>query len=92
LLVDSGFNGTEAVNKLKGLGQRFLMPAIKHKRVKRAIEDYDKKLTSAVIDYTIGGAESKRASCCLFMIMKKDARLLMRWLIVMWRFSRTRQF
>ena len=50
LLVDRGFNGTEVVNKLKGLGQRFLMPAIKHKGVKHAIEDYQQESSFAVSD------------------------------------------
>jgi hypothetical protein len=74
LLVDRGFFGVEVVNKLKVLRQMFLMPAIKHKGVKQAIENYDKDLMSAVIDYTIVGAQNKLASCRLFMRMKKDAK------------------
>lgn len=74
LLVDRGFFGADVVNKLKQLRQRFLMPAVKHERVKRAIEDYDKKLTSAVIDHVIVGAEKKLAYCRLFMFMKKYAQ------------------
>lgn len=74
LLVDRGFNGADVVNKLKQLRQRFLMPAQKHKNVKEAIENYDRGLTSVVVDYTIRGDCNKRASCCLFIIMKKDAQ------------------
>ena len=73
LLVDRGFNGVEVVNKLKQLRQPFLMPAQKHKNVKKAIEDYDRKLTPAVIDFTIWGDLNRRACCRLFVLMKKDA-------------------
>jgi hypothetical protein len=73
LLVDRGFNGAEVVNKLKVLRQPFLMPAQKHKNVKKAIEDYDRKLTSAVIDFPIVGAQKRKARCRLFVVMKKDA-------------------
>lgn len=73
LLIDRGFNGVEVVNKSKQLRQDFLMPAKKTMGVKKAILDYDKGKTSAVINYTIKGAEKKQASCRLFMVMKKDA-------------------
>ena len=73
LLVDRGFNGVEVVNKLRQLRQRFLMPAQKHKGVKKAIEEYDRKLTPAVIDFTIEGDQYKQARCRLFLLMKKDA-------------------
>jgi len=73
LLVDRGFNGVEVVNVLKRLRQPFLMPAQKHKNVKHAIEDYDKKLTSAAFNFTIAGAEKREARCRLFMLMKKGA-------------------
>jgi len=74
LLVDRGFNGADVVNKLKQLRMGFLMPAQKHKGVNQAIEDYDKALTSAVVDYTIKGAEKKQARCRLYIRMKKDAK------------------
>ena len=71
LLVDRGFDGVDVVNKLKQLRQPFLAPAVKHKRVKKAIEEYDEGETSAEINHTIVGTGNKKASCCLFMLMKK---------------------
>lgn len=38
LLVDRGFDDVDVVNKLKQLRQPFLAPAVKHKKVKKAIE------------------------------------------------------
>lgn len=73
LLVDRGFYGVDVVNRLKHLRQGFLMPAVKHRGVKRAIEDHDRRLTPAVIEYTIMGAENRTASCRLFMHAKRDA-------------------
>ena len=73
LLVDRGFNGADVVNKLKRLRQPFLMPAQKHRGVKKAIEDYDNGLTPAVIDFKIEGDQDKKARCRLFMLMKRDA-------------------
>jgi hypothetical protein len=43
-----------------------------HKNVKRSIEDYDKGLCLAVVDYTVK-ADDKVASYRLFMVKKKDA-------------------
>lgn len=74
LLVDRGFNRTDVVNKLKELQQPFLMPAQKHKGVKKTIERYDKGLTQAVVDYAVEDAENKTAFCRLYMRMKKDAQ------------------
>ena len=73
LLVDRGFDGVGVVNKLKWLRQRFLAPAVKHKRVKKAIEDYDKGRTPAVVDYEMVGTGNKKAFCRLFMVMKNGA-------------------
>jgi putative transposase len=73
LLVDRGFNGADVVNKLRELRQMFLMPAQKHKNVKKAIEEFDKGLLSAVIDYTVKGDLGKRALCRLFIFKRKDA-------------------
>jgi hypothetical protein len=73
LLVDRGFNGAEVVNKLNQLRQHFLMPAQKHRNVKKAIEDYDRELTSAIVDFPISGDLKRKACCRLFVVMKKDA-------------------
>jgi len=71
LLVDRGFDGVDVVNKLKQLRQMFLAPAVKHKRVKKAIEEYDKGETPAEINHVIVGTGNKKAVCRLFMLMKK---------------------
>ena len=73
LLVDRGFYSVEAINKLKQLRQRFLMPAVKHKGVKQAIEDYAKGLKPPVVNYTMTNAEKKQACFRLFIHRKKDA-------------------
>jgi len=73
LLVDRGFYSVEVINKLKELRQRFLMPAVKHKGVKHVIEDYAKKRTAAVVDYTMRNAEKEQARFRLFIHEKKGA-------------------
>ncbi len=71
LLVDRGFNGVKVVNKLKQLRQMFLAPAIKTPGVKCAIEAYDRKETSAEVDFRMVGTYNIEAFCRLFMVMKQ---------------------
>lgn len=74
LLVDRGFFSVDAMNKLKEMRVRYLMPAVKNGRIKRAIEGYHDGLISSVVKSTMENSEKKQASFSLLTYRKPDAK------------------
>lgn len=64
--VDRGFFSTNVINLLKGLGVKFLMPAVKNSRIKRLINEHG---APTVLEYRMVGAYFK------LVIVKDDKNL-----------------
>lgn len=64
--VDRGFFSTNVINLLKGLGVKFLMPAVKNSRIKRLVEEHK---APTILEYRMVGSYFK------LVIVKDDKNL-----------------
>ena len=74
LLIDRGFYSVDVMNKLDELGIRYLMPAIKNERIKRAIEDHHNGLIPNMVKFSIRNASEQQASFGLMVYPRKEAK------------------
>jgi hypothetical protein len=61
LLIDRGFYSVDVMNKLDELGVRYLMPAIKNERIKRAIEEHRSGLIPNMVKFSLRNAFEQQA-------------------------------
>jgi Transposase DDE domain len=73
LLVDRGFYSVDVMNRLDELGVRYLMPAIKNGRIKRAIEDHHGKRIPNMVRFSIRNPAEQRAFFGLMIYPRKGA-------------------
>ena len=74
LLIDRGFYSVDVMNKLDELGVRYLMPAIKNERIKRAIEEHHNGLIPNMVRFSIRNASEQQAFFGLMIYPKKGAK------------------
>lgn len=74
LLIDRGFYSVDMMNKLDELGVKYLMPAVKNERIKKAIEDHDNGLILNMVKFSIGNAAEQQAFFGLMIYLKKDSK------------------
>jgi hypothetical protein len=74
LLIDRGFYSVDVMRKLDEMGVRYLMPAIKNERVKRAIEEHHKGQIPNMIKFSIRNALEHQAFFGLMIYPKKGAK------------------
>ena len=83
LLVDRGFFSVNCINGLKRAGHKFLMPAVKNKRVKKAILEHHGGKRGAASMFHISNSDRKRAGFNLLIVEKekqdKDAEITDRY-------------
>lgn len=70
ILLDRGFFNIECIRALKQLRQRFIMPAIRDKRIKKAMKEHSLKLPAAT-PYTMGkGNNTESFNLCMIKSKK----------------------
>jgi hypothetical protein len=74
LLIDRGFYSVDVMNKLDEMGVRYLMPAKKNERIKRAIEEHHSGLIPSMVKFSIRNAAEQQASFGLMIYPKKGAK------------------
>ena len=74
LLIDRGFYSVDVMNKLDELSVKYLMPAIKNNRIKKAIEDHHKKLIPNMVKFSIRNAADLQASFGLMIHSVKEPK------------------
>ena len=83
LLVDRGFFSVNCINGLKHAGHKFLMPAVKNKRVKEAILEHHGGKRGAASMFHISNSDGERAGFNLLIVEKekqdKDAEVTDRY-------------
>lgn len=70
ILLDRGFFNIECIRALKQLRQRFIMPAVKNKRIKKTMEAHNLRLPAAVA-YTMGKSNNTESFNLCMMKSKK---------------------
>jgi len=74
LLIDRGFYSVDVMKKLDELGVRYLMPAIKNERIKRAIEEHHNGQIPNMVKFSIRNAAEQQAFFGLMIYPKKGAK------------------
>ena len=74
LLIDRGFHSVDVMSKLDELGVKYLMPAIKNERIRRAIEDHHQGLIPGMVKFSIRNAAEQRASFGLMIHPREDSK------------------
>jgi hypothetical protein len=74
LLIDRGFYSVDVMSKLDELGVRYLMPAIKNERIKRAIQEHDNGLIPSMVKFSIRNAFEQQAFFGLMIYPRKGAK------------------
>jgi hypothetical protein len=74
LLIDRGLYSVDVMNKLDEHGVRYLMPAIKNERIKRAIEEHHNGLIPNMVKFSIRNAAEQQAFFGLMIYPKKGAK------------------
>ena len=71
LLADKGFFSVNCINGLKHAGYKFLMPAVKNKRVKKAILEHHDGKRKAASMFHISNSDGERAGFNLRIVEKE---------------------
>jgi hypothetical protein len=74
LLIDRGFYSVDVMKKLDELGVRYLMPAIKNERIKRAIEEHHNGQIPNMVKFSIRNAAEQQAFFGLMIYPRKGAK------------------
>ena len=72
-MLDRGYYTAKVLATLNEAGQPFIMPAVKNKKVARAIVSYHEKTGKAVLRHTVGG-KNGTATVTLVIIKRKNAK------------------